>query len=132
MEDDRLEQHKDLHARVLEFFHIFQNPRQISSITFDVYIVSKQNANHTWLGLSTVQNQMVNIMEAIIFTVGLSLGELIILYCQTIPQAARVVLDTRIIFWHHSLTCRAPRFLLLVPLLLVQFVNGGSTFPGAK
>jgi hypothetical protein len=46
----------------------------ISSITFNVYIASKSNANFVWLGLSTAQNQILNIMEAIIFAVGLVAG----------------------------------------------------------
>jgi BT1 family len=35
----------------------------ISSITFDVYIASKSNANFVWLELSTVQNQILNIVR---------------------------------------------------------------------
>jgi hypothetical protein len=47
---------------------------QISSITFNVYIAAKSNANFVWLGLSVAQNQILNIMEAIIFAVGLIMG----------------------------------------------------------
>ena len=47
--------------------------QQISSVTFNVFIASKQNANYVWLELSTIQNQIINIIEAIIFAVGLSL-----------------------------------------------------------
>jgi hypothetical protein len=35
----------------------------ISSITFDVYIASKSNANYVWLGLTTVQNQILSIVR---------------------------------------------------------------------
>lgn len=45
----------------------------ISSITFNVFIAAKQNANFVWLSLSTAQNQILNIMEAVIFAVGLVL-----------------------------------------------------------
>jgi hypothetical protein len=51
----------------------------ISSITFNVYIAAKSNANFVWLGLSTAQNQILNIMEAIIFAVGLVVGTSIII-----------------------------------------------------
>jgi len=45
----------------------------ISSITFNVFIAAKQNANFIWLGLSTAQNQVINIVEAILFTAGLTI-----------------------------------------------------------
>jgi len=48
---------------------------QVSSITFNVFIAAKTNANYVWLNLSTAQNQILNIMESIIFMVGLTLGE---------------------------------------------------------
>ena len=38
-----------------------------------MYIAAKQNANFVWLNLSTAQNQILNIMEAVIFMVGLGL-----------------------------------------------------------
>ena len=46
---------------------------QVSSITFNVYIAAKSNANFVWLDLSTAQNQILNIMEAIVFSLGLVL-----------------------------------------------------------
>jgi len=45
----------------------------ISSITFNVFIAAKQNANYVWLELSTAQNQIINIVEAFMFMVGLSM-----------------------------------------------------------
>ena len=49
--------------------------QQISSITFNVFIAAKQNANFVWLDLSTAQNQILNIMESLIFAAGLALGK---------------------------------------------------------
>jgi len=45
----------------------------VSHITFDVYIAAKVQANYIWLNLSTVQNQILNIVESLIFFAGLSL-----------------------------------------------------------
>ena len=45
----------------------------ISSITFNIFIAAKTPANYVWLGLSTMQNQILNICESLIFFVGLSL-----------------------------------------------------------
>ena len=45
----------------------------LSNITFNVYNPAKIQANHVWLHLTTVQNQILNIMECIIFFVGLGL-----------------------------------------------------------
>jgi hypothetical protein len=36
---------------------------------------AKTNANYVWLNLSTAQNQILNIMESIIFMIGLTLGK---------------------------------------------------------
>jgi hypothetical protein len=47
----------------------------VSSITFNVYIAAKSNANFVWLGLSTMQNQILTIMDAVIFAIGLVLGK---------------------------------------------------------
>ncbi len=47
--------------------------KMISNITFNVYAASKTQANYVWLGLTTMQNQGVNIVESLIFFVGLSL-----------------------------------------------------------
>jgi len=43
----------------------------ISSITFNVFIAAKSNANFVWLDLSTAQNQIINIVEASFFMFGL-------------------------------------------------------------
>lgn len=45
----------------------------VSSITFNVFIAAKQNANYVWLELSTVQNQVLNIVESLLFALGLAL-----------------------------------------------------------
>jgi len=45
----------------------------ISNITFNVYIAAKPTANFVWLNLSTLQNQILNIVESLIFFVGLSM-----------------------------------------------------------
>ena len=45
----------------------------VSNITFNVYNPAKIQANHVWLHLTTVQNQILNIMECLIFFIGLGL-----------------------------------------------------------
>ena len=45
----------------------------ISSITFNVYNPAKVQANHVWLNLTNLQNQGLNIVESLIFFVGLGL-----------------------------------------------------------
>lgn len=45
----------------------------ISSITFNVFIAAKNNANFVWLGLSNAQNQMQAILENFVFLAGLGL-----------------------------------------------------------
>ena len=45
----------------------------ISSITFNVFIAAKTPANFVWLDLSNIQNQILSIMESLIFLLGLSL-----------------------------------------------------------
>jgi hypothetical protein len=45
----------------------------ISSITFNIFIAAKTPANFVWLGLTNLQNQILNIMESLIFAFGLSL-----------------------------------------------------------
>lgn len=45
----------------------------ISNITFNVYNPAKVQANHVWLNLTNLQNQGLNIVESLIFFVGLSL-----------------------------------------------------------
>jgi hypothetical protein len=45
----------------------------ISSITFNVFIAAKTPANFVWLGLTTVQKQILNIVESVIVFVGLAL-----------------------------------------------------------
>lgn len=44
----------------------------VSSITGGVYIAAKTNANYVWLNLTTVQNQVINITESLIFLLGLA------------------------------------------------------------
>jgi len=45
----------------------------ISSITFNVFIAAKTPANYVWVGLSTLQHQVLSIVESFIFAAGLSL-----------------------------------------------------------
>lgn len=45
----------------------------ISSITFNVFIAAKSNANFVWLGLTTIQNTVINIIESLFFFAGLAL-----------------------------------------------------------
>ncbi|CAB9496879.1 Folate-Biopterin Transporter (FBT) Family [Seminavis robusta] len=43
----------------------------VSSITFNIFIAAKTPANFVWLGLTTLQNQVLNILESLIFFLGL-------------------------------------------------------------
>lgn len=45
----------------------------VSSITFNVYIAAKNNANFVWLGFSNIQNQIQAILENVVFLAGLGL-----------------------------------------------------------
>lgn len=45
----------------------------VSSITFNVYVASKNNANFVWLGFTNIQQQLQSMFENIVFLAGLSI-----------------------------------------------------------
>jgi hypothetical protein len=45
----------------------------VSSIPFNIFIAAKTPANYVWLGLSTLQSQILTILSSVIFFAGLSL-----------------------------------------------------------
>jgi len=43
----------------------------VSNILFNVSVACQQNANYVFMGLTTMQNQIINILEAIVFAIAL-------------------------------------------------------------